>query len=192
MREDWRWGRENYAQPVRGKLRSQTIGKYLLLCRKRHAAAGLRLLNMNTDPIRAREQVQLVFGLFCAQKQKAPCFTRRFQALSPWPRMGRKGLSMNIDQNLRFYGPDQTAGSPVSGRTGLTSPLCPFRCRGWAYGRRQAACPLPKGARPPRENVSRPLLSGYAAIMLNSLQLNRDGFSVFHHRVAMNPVDATL
>ena len=132
------------------------------------------------------------FRAFLCPKQKAPCFTRRFQALSPWPRMGRKGLSMNIDQNLRFYGPDQTAGSPVSGRTGLTSPLCPFRCRGWAYGRRQAACPLPKGARPPRENVSRPLLSGYAAIMLNSLQLNRDGFSVFHHRVAMNPVDATL
>lgn len=100
---------------------------------------------------------------------------------------------MNIDQNLHFPGPDQTAGQPRQRQDGAPSPhTCPSGCRGWVHGRRQAACPLPKGARPPREGTSRPLPSGYAAIMLNSLQLNRDGFSVFHHRAAMNPVVATL
>ena len=104
------------------KLRSQTIGKYLLLCRKRHAAAGLRLLNMNTDPIRAREQVQLVFGLFCAKKQKAPCFTQRFQALSPWPR-GKKGASNEHRPEFAFpwAGSDSRPAPSTAGRSTLAT-----------------------------------------------------------------------
>ena len=148
---------------------------------------------MNTDPIRAREQVQLVFGPFCVQKQKAPSLTQQNQALSPWFRTGRKELSMNIDQNLHFPGPDQTAGQPRQRQDGASSPHThPSDCRGWDHGRRQAACPLPKGARPPRENVSRPLLSGYAAIMLNFLQFDRDGFPVLYHRTALNPAATAL
>lgn len=79
---------------------------------------------------------------------------------------------MNIDQNLHFPGPDMTAGQPRQRQDGAHfQPLCPFGCRGWAHGRRQAACPLPKGARPPRENASRLLLGGYAVIMLNFYSL---------------------
>ena len=100
---------------------------------------------------------------------------------------------MNIDQNFHFPGPDQTAGQPRQRQDGASSPRThPSDCRGWDYGRRQVACPLPKGARPPRENASRPLLSGYAAIMLNDPQFNRDGFPVFSHRIGQNSTAATL
>ncbi len=100
---------------------------------------------------------------------------------------------MNIDQNLHFPVPDQTTGQPRQRQDGAPSlHTCPSGCRGWAHGRQQDPCPLPKGARPPREDVSRPLCSGYAAIMLNSLQFNRDGFSVLRHRTAMDPAAATL
>ena len=147
---------------------------------------------MNTDPIRAREQVQLVFGLFCAQKQKAPCFTRRFQALSPWPR-GQKGASNEHRPEFAFpwAGSDSRPAPSTAGRS--PSPHTrPPGCRGWVHGRRQDPCPLPKGARPPWEGTSRPLFIGYAAIMLNFLQVNRDGFSAFHHWAALNPAVATL
>lgn len=148
---------------------------------------------MNTDPIRAREQVQLVFGSFCVQKRKAAGFTQRFQALSPWSRTGRKELSMNINQNLHFPGPDMTAGQPRQRQDRASLPHThPSDCHGWDYGRRQTFCPLPKGVRPPRENASRPLLSGYVAIMLNFLQFNRDGFPVLHHRTVLNPASAAL
>ena len=100
---------------------------------------------------------------------------------------------MTIDQNLHFPGPDQTAGQPRQRQDGAPSPHTrPSGCRGWVHGRRQVPCPLPKGACPPREDVSRPLCSGYAAIMLNFLQVNRDGFSAFHHWAALNPAVATL
>lgn len=56
---------------------------------------------------------------------------------------------------------------------GPYSPLCPPCCRGWAHGRLQNICPLPKGARLPRERASRPLVSGSAAIVLN-----RDSFHI--------------
>lgn len=100
---------------------------------------------------------------------------------------------MNIDQNLHFPGPDQTAGQPRQRQDGASSPHThPSDCHGWDYGRWQVACPLPKGARPLRGNASRPLLSGYAAIMLNFLQFNRDGFPVLCHRTALNPAAAAL
>lgn len=100
---------------------------------------------------------------------------------------------MNIDQNLHFSGPDQTAGQPRHRQDGATSPHThPFECRGWVYGRQWDPCPLPKGARPPRETASRPLFSGYAAIMLNDFQFNRDGFPVFCHRTGPTSTAARL
>ena len=100
---------------------------------------------------------------------------------------------MNIDQNFHSPGPDQTAGQPRHRQDGVSAPHTrPSGCRGWAYGRRQNFCPLPKGARPPRETASHPLLSRYAAIMLNNSQFNRDGFPVFSHRTGQSPTAATL
>lgn len=55
-------------------------------------------------------------------------------------------------------------------------PLRLSKCRGWAHGRRQLFCPLPKGVRPPREYNSHPLFSGSAVILLNTrYNSNRDG-----------------
>ena len=189
---DWRWGRGSYALTVPRRPKSETLGKHPLLCRRSQAAAALRLISINTDPIRAREQVQLVFGPFCVQKNR-PALHSGNQALSPWFRTGRKELSMNIDQNLHFPGPDQTAGQPRHRQDGASLPHTHSSdCRRWAYGRRQDHCPLPKGARPLREAASRPLLSGYAAIMLNDSQFNRDGFPVFCHWTGQKPAIATL
>lgn len=71
-------------------------------------------------------------------------------------------------------GPVLTAGRLRRRQGGGSYPLlCPPCCRGLAHGRPQNVCPLPKGARPPRECVSRPLVSGSAAIMLN-----RDSFHI--------------
>ena len=92
---------------------------------------------------------------------------------------------MNIDQNLHSLGLARTANQPRQRQDGVSHQHSyPFDCRRWAYGRRQDICPLPKGARPPRDPVSRLLLSRYAVIMLNAYNSNRDGFSAPHHPTA--------
>ena len=69
---------------------------------------------------------------------------------------------------LVFLGLVMTA-SQFRRRQGGTTyqPLCLSGCRGQAHGRRQYICPLPKGARPPREPGSHLLFSGAAVILLN-------------------------
>lgn len=86
-------------------------------------------------------------------------------------------MNMNKERTTRtnlISGPVPTAGRLRRRQGGGPYPLlCPPYCRGWAHGRWQNVCPLPKGARPPREHVSRPLVSGSAAIVLN-----RDSFHI--------------
>ena len=74
--------------------------------------------------------------------------------------------------NPLIYGPIPTIGRLCQRQDrGSRPPIYPPCCRGWVQGRWQSFCPLPKGARPPRESRSRPLISRFAASMLN-----RDSF----------------
>lgn len=86
-------------------------------------------------------------------------------------------MNMNKERTTRTHlisGPVPTAGRLRRRQGGGPySPLCPPCCRGRVHGRLQNICPLPKGARPPRERASRPLVSGSAVIMLN-----RDSFHI--------------
>lgn len=86
-------------------------------------------------------------------------------------------MNTNKERTMRtnlISGPVLTAGRLRRRQGGGPYPLlCSPCCRGWAHGRLQNVCPLPKGARPPRERASRPLVSGSAAIVLN-----RDSFHI--------------
>ena len=79
---------------------------------------------------------------------------------------------------LIFLGLVMTASQSHCRQSGTAYPyLCLFNCRGQAHGRWQTVCPLPKGARPPREYNSHLLFSGPAVILLNTqYNSNRDGF----------------
>lgn len=78
----------------------------------------------------------------------------------------------NIYSILR---PVQTAGQFRHRQGGTSYQLSPSCCRGRTHGRRRAhARALPKAMRPLRELLSRSLMSGNTAIILNNLY-NGDG-----------------
>lgn len=67
-----------------------------------------------------------------------------------------------------IFGPVRTAGQFRLRQGGASFHLLPSVCRGRDHGRkREFARTLPRALRPPREFSSRPLVSGYAAILLN-------------------------
>lgn len=73
------------------------------------------------------------------------------------------------------FGPVQTAGQFRFRQGGTSFRLLPSFCRGRDYGRKRGITrALPKVLRPPREYRSQPLISGYAAIVLNDFH-NGDG-----------------
>lgn len=74
-----------------------------------------------------------------------------------------------------ILGPARTAGQFRLRQGGTPFQLLPSFCRGRAYGRqRDIARALPEASRPPRDSLSHPLMSGYTAIILNTLY-NGDG-----------------
>ena len=146
---------------IRGKPRSQTVRKRLLLCQKRQREVELRSININTTPALSNKK-NLIFWLFCVQKQQN---TRNLcgetGTYPPVPLRGRTEPPMKINQNFCSLGSDQASGLPHHRQDGASSPPTqPSDCREWAQGRQQNPCPLPKGTRPPQENTSRPLLNG--------------------------------
>lgn len=67
-----------------------------------------------------------------------------------------------------IFGPVRTAGQFRLRQGGASFHPSPSVCRGRDHGRkREFARTLPRALRPPREFSSRPLVSGYAAILLN-------------------------
>lgn len=77
--------------------------------------------------------------------------------------------------NYSILRPVQTAGQFRHRQGGASCQPLPSCCQGRTHGRRRAhARSLPKAMRPLRESLSRSLMSGYTAIILNNLY-NRDG-----------------
>ena len=74
----------------------------------------------------------------------------------------------NRMKRYSISGPVQTAGQFRLRQGGTSFHPLPSVCRGRDHGRkREFARTLPRALRPPREFSSRPLVSGYAAILLN-------------------------
>lgn len=81
----------------------------------------------------------------------------------------------NQMNNYSILGPIQTAGQLRHRQGGDSHQPLPSCCRGRTHGRRWAhARALPEAMRPLRELLSRSLMSGYTAIILNNLY-NGDG-----------------
>lgn len=87
-------------------------------------------------------------------------------------------MNSRIAANSRFSfsGPVLTAGQSHQRQDGASIHPLPVRPAADRPTDAGSFCPLPKGARPPRKNDFRPLLSGSAAIMLNTFLIETVSF----------------